>query len=362
MSPVPEPLLAVQRDIKAGKRRWVKVKTLLAWFRQKGRGKYVVQTIQEALDEVRLVTDPAFTSGGVHDYIEFRASTEPRGSSRTRSTSAGDSDAETKPGGEGREKSRKGSPGTTRRSSEAVGSKFCIGMFEAANRPDEVLTIARDQTVEEATTMMLTRNYSQLPVTQNKRDIDGMISWRSIGRARVKGATCRFVRDCLEEIYVLDQDAPFFKAVDAITEREVVLVLGRDRTITGIVTTADLSREYNRKAAPFLLLGEVEDRLRVLISNNLSIEEIKRARDPADDARKIEDASDLTFGEYVKLLESPENWEKLRLSIDRKLFVELLNEVREVRNDVMHFRPDSTEPENLDKVRQLHSLLEQLVR
>ena len=60
----------------------------------------------------------------------------------------------------------------------------------------------------------------------------------------------------------------------------MVLVRGKDRTITGIVTTSDLSREYHQKAAPFLLLGEVEDRIRILISRNLSAAEIKNAKDP----------------------------------------------------------------------------------
>jgi len=143
-------------------------------------------------------------------------------------------------------------------------------MLEAANRPNEILTIARDKTVEEATTLMMMHRYSQLPVTQDMRRIDGMISWRSMGRVRARGDICEHVRDCLEPVRILNQDAPFFKAVDTITEQEVVLVRGKDRTITGIVTTSDLSREYHQKAVPFLLLGEVEDRIRILISRNLS--------------------------------------------------------------------------------------------
>ena len=182
-----------------------------------------------------------------------------------------------------------------------------------------------------------------------------------MGRARASGDPCEFVRDCLESVRILDQDAPFFESVDTITEREVVLVRGRDRTITGIVTTSDLSREYHDKAEPFLLLGVVEDRIRILISRHLSAEEIRGARDPDDETREIEDVDDLTFGEYVRLLGSPQNWTKLGLGIDRKLFVKLLNDVREVRNDVVHFRPDSFEPEDLDKVEMLRSLLEQLV-
>ena len=46
MPPIPYQLLAVQKDIAAGKRRWAKVKTLLSWFGQKGRGKHVVETIK----------------------------------------------------------------------------------------------------------------------------------------------------------------------------------------------------------------------------------------------------------------------------------------------------------------------------
>ena len=358
---IPHQLLTVRKDIAAGKRRWAKVKTLLSWFGQKGRGKQVVQTIQEALTEAGLITRPKFTSGGVHDYIEFMTLPEAGDGPTAECTDTPDTSDGNEADDEDQSGSSDGGDGGDRPSSRPAASKFRIGMLEAANRPDEILTITRDQTVEEAATLMIMHRYSQLPVTQNMRRIDGMISWRSMGRARASGRACEHVRDCLEPVRILDQDAPFFEAVDTITEREVVLVRGKDRKITGIVTTADLSSEYHRKAEPFLLLEEVEDRIRALISRNLSEEEIKRARDPGDGKREIEGVDDLTFGEYVRLLESRENWDKLRLGIDRKLFVKLLNDVREVRNDVMHFRPDSFEPEDLRKVRRLRRLLEQLV-
>ena len=362
MTKIPKKLLTIQTDIAAGKRRWAKVKTLLSWFGHKGRGKHVVETIQEALNEAGLETRPKFTSGGVHDYIEFmeRAATgDGAAAESTDSPATGDGD---EADDEDQSESSDDTEGRNRSSSEAAASKFRIGMLEAADRPDKILTITRDETVEKAATLMIMHRYSQLPVTQNMRRIDGMISWRSMGRARAGGHDCRFVRDCLEDIHVLDQDAPFFEAVNTITEREVVLVRGKDRKITGIVTTADLSSEYHQKAEPFLLLEEVEDRIRALIKTlNLSDTEIKKARDPGDEKREIEGVDDLTFGEYVRLLESEENWDRLRLGIDRKLVVKLLNDVREVRNDVMHFRPDSFEPEDLGPVRMLRTLLEQLV-
>ena len=235
-------------------------------------------------------------------------------------------------------------------------------MLEAANRPAEVLTVKRDDQVKRATSLMMMYDYSQLPVTQDMRQIDGMISWRSIGHARVTGQSSEFVRECLEPIHQLQQDAPFFQAVEEIAKREVVLIMGRDRSITGIVTTNDLSREFHKKAKPFLLLEQVEEWIRTLIGRNFTPEEIGAAEHSRGDTRSVDDASDLDFGQYVRLLESRENWDRLGLEIDRKEFRELLDDVREVRNDVMHFRPDSSEPESLDKVWRLHRLLEQLLK
>ena len=70
MPSIPDQLQAIRKDLATGKRRWAKVKTLLSWFGKKGRGKYVVQDIQEALHDTQLFTEPDFTSGSVHDYLE----------------------------------------------------------------------------------------------------------------------------------------------------------------------------------------------------------------------------------------------------------------------------------------------------
>jgi hypothetical protein len=46
-----------------------------------------------------------------------------------------------------------------------------------------------------------------------------------------------------------------------------------------------------------------------------------------------------TFGEYIRFLENPDRWAKLRLSIDRATFCKYLDGVRTIRNDVMHSTP-----------------------
>ena len=342
---IPYQLRDAAQSLQAGKRRRAKVRTLLAWFGQKRRGSSVVWTVRRALRDLGLRTDPDFSTIGIDAVVSFslvpaKAST---GQDRSGTTDGGTA------GGNGGTESLPTDPA------------LYVGMLPAAT--SGVITVRRDCTLSAAVTEMMYHNYSQLPVTQDLRRIDGMISWRSIGVARTKkrDADCEYVRDCLDKGYsTVGLDTPFLDAVVKITRDEVVLVWGRDKCITGIVTTSDLSLKYHELAAPFLLLQEIEYRLRLLIDDAFSKEEMAEARDPRDDKRNIEEAADLSFGEYIRLFEARENWNRLTLTLDRRVFVKLLRDVRDVRNEIMHFSPDDLSSENLDKIEKLRKLLEQL--
>ena len=113
-----------------------------------------------------------------------------------------------------------------------------------------------------------------------------------------------------------------------------------------MTTTRVLSLQFAQLGEPFLLLGQIENQIRNLISDKYTAAELAAVRDPADSEREIEDVADLTLGEYIQLLENPKRWEKLTLKIDRRTFVEELKRVGRVRNDVMHFDPDGPSPED----------------
>ncbi len=87
------------------------------------------------------------------------------------------------------------------------------------------------------------------------------------------------------------------------------------------------------------------------ISSRFEPAELAAAQDPSAGARTIETAADLTFGEYKRLLEDPGGWSRLGLRIDRVAFVGLLDKVREIRNDVMHFDPDGIPDGDLEVLR-----------
>ncbi len=76
--------------------------------------------------------------------------------------------------------------------------------------------------------------------------------------------------------------------------------------------------------------------------------------------RTVEGVSDLTFGEYIRLLENEGHWDKLNLTVDRSVFVERLEAVRGIRNDVMHFGRDGLPESALITLRTFASFLQTL--
>jgi CBS domain containing-hemolysin-like protein len=200
---------------------------------------------------------------------------------------------------------------------------------------------------------MLMYDFSQLPVMQNERDVDGIISWRSIINAQIVNGTANIVRDCLiSEVSIVPYDAPLFNAVKIILEQEFVLVRSSDKKITGLVTVTDIGEQFIALAEPFLVLEQIENHIRGWLDGCFTLDQLKATLDPSDTNREVEAISDLTFGEYVRLLEKPEHWQTLNLSLDRATFTKRLDEVRQIRNDVMHFDPDGISKTDLDTLRE----------
>ena len=236
------------------------------------------------------------------------------------------------------------------------GSTLRIGSLPAANNKPE--SVNPQSPLSEATTLMGIRNYSQLPVMIGQRDVKGMISWKSIGHRLSMGKSCDSVSDCKEEAKVVSANTPLFEAVRVIDEHGYVLVQGTDNIITGIVTASDLAFEFLKLTGPFLLIGEIERHLRHLMHGKFTVGELQNA---SSDERSIQGIGDLTLGGYVQLLQNMENWAKLSLEINRETFVADLDEVRQIRNDVVHFNPDGLDEEKVLKLHNMARYLDELI-
>lgn len=237
-------------------------------------------------------------------------------------------------------------------------SSFRIGSIASARRPP--VNVRPTASLQEAMTLMLARNFSKLPVMTSEREVKGVISWTSIGARLAANIDGSSVQSYMTKHHELDVSASLFAGIRIIAENDYVLVRDSSNLISGIVTANDIALQFEEISTPFLLLAEIENRLRALIAKRLSKSDIKKACKedylPAD-FNKIHE---LTFGNCVKVLEYPDNWEKLKLGMDRKLFCRELSKINDIRNDVMHFNPDPITPDNLALLRDSSRMFETL--
>ncbi|TDX86565.1 CBS domain-containing protein [Epilithonimonas xixisoli] len=214
-----------------------------------------------------------------------------------------------------------------------------ISFLPSANT--KPLIIKRDADLSEAITVMMINDYSQLPVMNNDRDIDGMLTWKSIGEALIHKQNGKTVKDFMSKNYeVIEYDKPLFEAIKKVIESEVVIIRNNEKCICGIVTATDINQHYLKLTEPFLLLKEIENHIRIILDGKFTLDELRKFASSPDNNTDINSISDLTFGEYTRIIENPTKWEKLKLKIDRTTFAKRLHEVRGIRNNVMHFHPD----------------------
>ena len=227
-----------------------------------------------------------------------------------------------------------------------------VDMLEAAH--NEPLSVKPDTLLAEAITHMMAKDFSQLPVMQNERNVKGIVSWKSIGHRRSLGHDSEHVRDYMDPVTVIPMSTTLSDAIRIVAENDYVLVQDRDNTISGIVTASDLSSQFEQLAGPFLLAGEIEGHLRNLVHGKFTIEQMREVADGASDApaREISGGADLTLGDYCQLLGKDEYWQLLNLRIDQRTFVKHLNAVREIRNSIMHFSPDGQLDKDFDTMKQ----------
>lgn len=196
---------------------------------------------------------------------------------------------------------------------------------------------------------------------RHPRDVSGIVTWKSIGYHLSLGRECKSVSQCMETPEVIPAETRLFDAISRIESCGYVLVQDRDKTITGIVTAADLLQHFRDHAAPFLFVGEIEGHLRNLIHGKFTLDEL-RAVSRSGNERPIEGSADLTFGGYCQLLSNKETWERMELEVDRKGLVKHLESVGKMRNNVMHFSPDRLGDEERDKLRKVARFFDRLAR
>ncbi|MET7997448.1 CBS domain-containing protein [Amycolatopsis sp. NPDC005232] len=306
----------------------ISVRELLGFWGAKDRGDQVSQ-IEADLANHGLVTSPGFRAVTLDTFVELRTPPE--------DTTAEAAPEEDIPAGEDDE------------GDSDLDVRLTLGNLTEL---DGVESVSPNSTLEEAITKMILSDVSQLAVLNGPRNLRGAITWRSIAEARHRKPDAALADAVDSSAQALPYDRDLFEVLPVLQEHKFVFVLDQKQAISGVVTTTDVARYYGELSTPFVQLGELDLTLRWILDRVFDLPTIQPFC-----TRKIDSFDQLTFGDYQKILGSKELWPKIGWPLDRAVFVGHLDEIRLIRNKVMHFHPDPASPEAVDKLRRFNKML-----
>ncbi|MFF4656583.1 CBS domain-containing protein [Streptomyces sp. NPDC001381] len=341
-------------ELLALKGRRIPLVELLTCFNTRFRNDQAILHIEQKLKDVGLATLPYFATCSSQSEIHIVA----QGSAATGDGNDADEEQEDEAGL---------LPGALPQ------QPFRIGDLPSAHAGVDSVTSASDLT--EATYIMHTKNYSQVPVLEDQYTVTGVVTWRSVAKMYGTGATVALANAIVEDPPVAHAHDDFFAMLPNVCEHGYVLVRANNGRISGIVTATDITQRFDATAWPFFVVGEIELRLRKCLGAKMSEDAIRGVQRNDKKTGKI---ADLTFGQYVMLLDgdqrnkqgqrleakcaaADQNWQTLGWSgVNQVQFVHQLNRVRNIRNQIAHFDAEPLSPQRSEELRQFVGLLRQL--
>lgn len=328
----------IRRSLESGRRQHRMGQNVLRAFGYVRRRSTAIRQINKMLDELGLIADPPIDSNMPLRNPRVRFSL--RSASATGATESTDDSTDA-------------DPSIHENLSDDVESNlpepgFTVSELSAASQTVE--RVSPNAPINEAYAKMILGKYSQLVVSSNdqpiQQDIKGIVSFQSIAKALMNGDPTT-VGDCTASVPHAKSDADLNSVVNELSASDVVLVIGLDNRLQGIVTAWDLAEEFAGLVNPFKRLGEIEMRLQTLLERRLGNEKVAEFlhNQSVSGNRQIESLEQLTMGELQRVLEYPGHWDELELAFDRRVFIGALDEVRDYRNRLMHFGDPLSEAE-----------------
>ncbi|WP_433475378.1 hypothetical protein ACQPZP_43115 [Spirillospora sp. CA-142024] len=309
----------------------ITIRDLLAWWGAAARGYRISQRIEADLANHGLSTNPVFRKVTIDATVQLVGVVEEDTEREAKVDSA---------------------------LPEADDSDETEMVLTVGNLPSAlggVVSVKPGATFEQAITLMLLNDYSQIAIMASPHNLRGAVTWKSIARARNASPSASFA-DAIIDAQETRYDTELIDILRTLEASEFVFIRDDKNKISGIVTTTDVVHAYGELATPFFLIGELDQALRRVIAKNYSFEEVAALCDP-DGMRQIKSFDDMSMGDYQRVLENSGMWEKLGWPLDRKTVIKRLDELRDIRNDVMHFNPDPLPQDAIGKLRNALKLL-----
>ncbi len=256
----------------------------------------------------------------------------------------------------------------------------------------EPVTVPRDYPVKLALDLMIEHDFDQLPVvTEDKKHL-GMVTNDSILRSLncfdVKLDSLR-VSDALTKARSFREDDDLFDLLNDLRERFAVTIVDGAHAVVGVVTSYDTTEFFRQQSENLMMVEDIELALRQYIRTAVGAGEDEENEALSDAVAKIrpsgkvlknryKDAvrhllklrgenghldnqhvdqtfsqhlsndaptkkfNELTLAEYVDLFLHKDRWHLYEpiFALKQEAIRNLLDEVREIRNRVMHFGGD----------------------
>jgi CBS domain-containing protein len=220
----------------------------------------------------------------------------------------------------------------------------------------KVVSIPPDATVAEALRIMDREDFSQLPVAAGNIVL-GVVSYRSLARHLLALGPVREgyedlpVDEFMEDLRFVQSTDNWASILDYLDSDDAVLVGQRDR-LQGIVTAMDVLHYLHKIANPFVLLAEIELTLRRIIRACVTRDELQACIENSlasryDPAEMPTELNEMTFNDHVQMIRDGRNWPYFEVVFgkgdrQRKATASRLEETRDLRNELFHFRRQLT--------------------
>jgi CBS domain-containing protein len=236
------------------------VRELIAIWGAPGRDFGVNERVDADLGNHGMTTEPDFRAVTLDDTVAIVLTTERATDEAPTSPVEDASDLEATP------------PQTIAAVSEGSWDRgLAIGNLPSASK--KVCSVKPDATFEEAITLMLTEDFSQVAVMTSPRELKGAVSWKSIAKARNANPGAK-LSAAIVKAEAVPYTADLISMLPVIQHQEFIFVYGPDRSITGIVTLADVVETYGQMASPFFMIGRIDQSLRRIIEAAFTLKTI----------------------------------------------------------------------------------------
>ena len=256
-------------------------------------------------------------------------------------------------------------------------------LIPESQNPNTLSTVAESTSVQEALSLMIEHDFSQLPVVDEDFKLKGLITSDSILKAS------SYLKCEIDKIRVshamLDtkgcrDDEDIAEVLKILSEANSVPIVDKDGKLVGILTSYDTTQYYRQRAEDIMFAEDIEMTIRQYIQSvhtedelKIEVEEVgysdtgknkfKKALNhylsattspPArfdqtvcDDVylkhmqtkNLTKNFEDLTLHEYLQIFRKVwKNHNTIFHGLEWKFVENLLNDVREIRNAIAHFR------------------------